>query len=45
VIACGQAICAIVATSVDQAKRGAAMVKVEYEDLEKILTLEVVTFS
>ncbi|XP_064371249.1 aldehyde oxidase 3-like isoform X2 [Dromaius novaehollandiae] len=40
VICAGQIICAVVAESVTQAKQGAEKVKIVYEDLEPILTIE-----
>ncbi|NXN36407.1 AOXB oxidase, partial [Rhinoptilus africanus] len=40
VICVGQIICAVVAESVTQAKCGAEKVKIVYEDLEPILTIE-----
>ncbi|XP_013807631.1 aldehyde oxidase 2-like [Apteryx mantelli] len=40
VICVGQIICAVVAESVTQAKQGAEKVKIVYEDLEPILTIE-----
>ncbi|KAM7152977.1 aldehyde oxidase 2-like isoform 1-T1 [Macrochelys suwanniensis] len=40
VICVGQIVCAVVAESAVQAKRGVEKVKIEYEDLEPILTIE-----
>lgn len=41
VVCVGQIICAVVAESLTQAKCGAEKVKIVYEDLEPILTIEV----
>uniref|UniRef100_A0A8C4WS49 FAD-binding PCMH-type domain-containing protein n=1 Tax=Gopherus evgoodei TaxID=1825980 RepID=A0A8C4WS49_9SAUR len=40
VICVGQIVCAVVAESAVQAKQGVEKVKIEYEDLEPILTIE-----
>ena len=41
-ICVGQIICAVVAESLTQAKCAAEKVKIVYEDLEPILTIEVI---
>lgn len=41
VICVGQIICAVVAETLTQAKRGAKKVKIVYEDLQPVLTIKV----
>uniref|UniRef100_A0A452HK53 FAD-binding PCMH-type domain-containing protein n=1 Tax=Gopherus agassizii TaxID=38772 RepID=A0A452HK53_9SAUR len=43
VICVGQIVCAVVAESAVQAKQGVEKMKIEYEDLEPILTIEVIS--